>query len=79
MEVAVLKLFERRQLIARWQDGFEALIWLYEVDAARPGRELTYDVVSVKQWGTRAQTPDGNEQAVVGPAAAIASVELVLE
>jgi hypothetical protein len=79
VEVAVLKLFERRQLIARWQDGFEALIWLYEVDTAKPGRELTYDVVSVRQWGTRPQAPDANEQAVVGPAAAIASVELVLE
>ena len=77
MEVAVLKLFERRHLVATWQDGFEALIWLYVVDASNPGRELVYDVVSVNSWGSRPPTAITVEQAVASSAAAVASVELV--
>ena len=79
MQVAVLKLFERRHLLVRWQDGFEALVWLYDVDASRPGRELVYDVVSVSNWGSRAPTAIEAEQAVTSSAAAVASVELVAD
>jgi hypothetical protein len=79
VEVAVLKLLERRHLIARWHDGFKALIWLYVVDESMPGRELVYDIVSVQEWGTRPPAPNTSAEAVAGPAAAIASVEIVLE
>ena len=77
MEVAVLKLFERRHLAARWHDGFEALIWLYEVDPSNPGRELVYDVVSVNSWGSRQPVPVETQQAVASSAADVASIDLV--
>ena len=77
MEVSVLKLLERRHLVVRWHDGFEALVWLYEVDPANPGRELVYDVVSVNSWGSRSPAPITTTQAVASAAAAVASIELV--
>ena len=77
MEIAVLKLFERRHLAVRWHDGFEALVWLYEVDASKPGRELVYDVVSVNSWGSRPPVLIETQHAVACSAAAVASIELV--
>lgn len=79
MEVAVLKLFERQHLLARWHDGFEAVVWLYKVDAAKAGRELVFDVVSVNSWGSRPPSLITTEQAATSSAAAVASVELVVE
>ena len=79
MEVSALKPFENQHVAIRWQDGFEAVVWLYAIDDSNPGREVIYDLVSVSHWGARPREPVTNDDVVVSSAASIASVAIVAD